>query len=116
MLFITLLAVSILSCIFVESWSSQATNGEVPPPMDGHTFTKINNHSAVVFGGYSESRNSNDAYLLDMQNWVCSHNKCTHIIANVIRAQNIKHYNYYYSKQGRSQGVCSYQETPLSPS
>lgn len=50
-------------------WEIQKTNGEKPPPLSNHSFTKIDNHRAVVFGGYNGSYN-NDTYVLDMETWV----------------------------------------------
>lgn len=53
-------------------WSAQPTTGEKPPPLCDHTFTKIDQHRAVVFGGWS-GRNRcdiDDTYVLDMETWV----------------------------------------------
>ena len=52
-------------------WAIQRTTGESPPPLCFHTFTKIDHHRAVVFGGYTGSSRENDAYVLDMETWVC---------------------------------------------
>ena len=51
-------------------WYSQPTVGNKPPPMSGHTFTKIDHHRAVVFGGWTGGDRINDAYVLDMDTWV----------------------------------------------
>ena len=51
-------------------WALQPTTGEKPPPLDDHTFIKIDNHRAVVFGGYTGTSRVNDTYVLDMETWV----------------------------------------------
>ena len=51
-------------------WSVQATTGEKPPPRSTYTFTKIDHHRAVVFGGGTGTKALNDAYVLDMEKWV----------------------------------------------
>ena len=54
-------------------WTEQPTAGRKPPALRDHTFTKIDNHRAVVFGGDTESlmgSRTNDTYVLDMETWV----------------------------------------------
>ena len=51
-------------------WSVHPTTGEKPPPLADHTFTKIDHHRAVVFGGWTGSCKLNDTYVLDMETWV----------------------------------------------
>ena len=51
-------------------WAVQRTTGESPPPLALHTFTKIDHHRAVVFGGYNGNSRENKAYVLDMETWV----------------------------------------------
>ena len=52
-----------------EAWAVQPTTGERPPPLGAHTFTKIDHHRAVVFGGVTWTL-ANDTYVLDMETWV----------------------------------------------
>jgi len=52
-------------------WAVQRTTGESPPPLSLHTFTKIDHHRAVVFGGYPLGSRLNDTFVLDMETWVC---------------------------------------------
>ena len=63
-------------------WAVQMTTGESPPPLSRHTFTKIDYHRAVVFGGYTGSSRLNDTYVLDMETWVwrCM---CLYILINL---------------------------------
>ena len=57
----------------------------MPPPMEHHTFNKVDNHRAVVFGGWIKGKRVNDTYLLDMQNWVLySVTYCKNIAACII--------------------------------
>ena len=56
--------------ILTGEWLSPPTTGEAPPPLSSHTFTKIDHHRAVVFGGNSGTQRFNDAYVLDMETWV----------------------------------------------
>ena len=53
-----------------EVWDIQKTSGESPPPLFNHTFTRIDHHRAVVFGGCAGSSWENDTYVLDMKTWV----------------------------------------------
>ena len=65
-------------------WAVQTTTGESPPPLSRHTFTKIDHHRAVVFGGYTGSSYLswlNDTYVLDMETWVCRC-MCLYILIN----------------------------------
>ena len=56
-------------------WSVQTTTGDKPSPRGAYTFTKIDHHRAVVFGGYTGTSVLNDVYVLDMEKWVW---RCTH--------------------------------------
>ena len=38
--------------------------------MAWHTFTKVDHHRAVIFGGFTGSTELNDTYVLDMETWV----------------------------------------------
>ena len=68
-------------------WAEQPTTGEKPPPLSSHTFTQVDHHRAVLFGGWT-GRRINDTYILDMKTWVwkcmCLHMHtnlfCTHTI------------------------------------
>ena len=51
-------------------WAVQPTTGQKPPPLSHHTFTMIDHHRAVMFGGYTGSSKVNDTYVLDMKTWV----------------------------------------------
>lgn len=71
---------------YTDEWTLQATTGLSPPALYGHTFTMIDHHRAVVFGGlgYGQLGYVNKTYLLDMDTWVwyllintCSYNIAT---------------------------------------
>ena len=51
-------------------WTQQVSTGDRPPPLAWHTFTKIDHHRAVVFGGSTGKSYTNDTYVLDMEKWV----------------------------------------------
>ena len=54
-------------------WAVQRMTGESPPPLSFPTFTKIDHHRAVVFGGYRYVQGDiylNGTYVLDMETWV----------------------------------------------
>ena len=59
-------------CIFspADTWIAQATTGEKPPALWGHTLTKIDQHRAGLFGGFDGGRDHNDTFILDMETWV----------------------------------------------
>ena len=44
--------------------------GEKPPPLYGHTFTKVDRCRAVVFGGIPQDLKHCGTYVLDMNHWV----------------------------------------------
>lgn len=48
-------------------WSSPTVGGTRPPPCSYFTLTMIDDHHAVLFGGYQFGRGmTNDAYILDL--------------------------------------------------
>ena len=55
----------------VGQWSSPPTTGPRPPPCSFFSFTAINNHMAVMFGGYQPGhRRRNDVYIIDFWSMV----------------------------------------------
>ena len=53
-------------------WSSPPTTGSRPPPCAGFSFTAIDSHRGVLFGGYSPGRGRiNDIHIINMQTMVC---------------------------------------------
>ena len=52
-------------------WTSQATTGEKPPALSGHTLTMIDQNTALLFGGSDGTAKHNDSYVLNMDTWVC---------------------------------------------
>ena len=57
--------------IFAGKWSSPLTTGSRPPPCSSFSFTSINNHQAVLFGGNQQGRRVNDCFLIDFESMVC---------------------------------------------
>ena len=53
-----------------DTWTAQATTGEKPPALRGHTLTMVDQHRSILFGGYDGGRWHNDTYILDMETWV----------------------------------------------
>ena len=54
------------------TWSTPATTGTPPPPCVDFTFTMVDGHRAVLFGGYQPDTGTvADAYIIDMEKWVC---------------------------------------------
>ena len=55
-------------------WSSPVTTGPRPPPCSSFSFTAINNHQAVLFGGGQPGHGGrvSDCYLMDFESMVCS--------------------------------------------
>ena len=49
-----------------DSWTAQATTGENPPALQGHTHTAIDKNKAVLFEEYGGSNQYNDTYVLDI--------------------------------------------------
>ncbi len=46
-------------------------SGEGPPPCVDFSFTRVDEHRVIVFGGFQpELGTTSDAYVLDMETWV----------------------------------------------
>ena len=52
-------------------WSSPPTTGPRPPPCAHFSFTAVNNHQAVFFGGRQLHGRVSDCYLMDFESMVC---------------------------------------------
>ena len=53
-------------------WSSPPTTGPRPSPCAYFSFTAINSHQAVLFGGYQPGCGKlNDCHLMDFESMVC---------------------------------------------
>lgn len=50
-------------------WSLATATGAVPPPCWGFSFTKIDDHHVVLFGGH-DGNYIDDVYILDLANMV----------------------------------------------
>ena len=53
-------------------WSSPAVTGTKPPPLAGFSFTKVDSRRAVVYGGGAGLETYRDAYVLELDKWVCA--------------------------------------------
>ena len=63
------------SCIhtihILAIWSSPAVKGTRPPPCSHFSFTSINDHEAIMYGGrLASGRSVNDIYLFDFSEMV----------------------------------------------
>ena len=54
----------------VGKWSIPTTTGPRPPPCSYFSFTAINGHQAVLFGGRQSDGRINDCYLIDFASMV----------------------------------------------
>ena len=67
---------TVLSCMFLSTvtgeWSSPAVTGTKPPPLAGFSFTKVDSRRAAVYGGYTGVEANGDAYVLELNKWVCA--------------------------------------------
>ena len=71
-------SIIILLSLTAGVWSSPHTTGSQPPPCSGFSFTAIDCHRAVLFGGYSpEHGTMNDVYIFNIQTMVCH---CTNVV------------------------------------
>ena len=53
-------------------WSLPAVTGTTPPPLEGFSFTKVDHRRAVVYGGTTRGIQAlGDAYVLQLDTWVC---------------------------------------------
>ena len=53
-------------------WSSPAVTGTKPPPLAAFSFTKVDSRRAVVYGGQAGVKMYGDAYILELDKWVCA--------------------------------------------
>ena len=73
------IAIHVSRVCFVGLWLSPTLTGDRPPPSDGFTFTSIDSHRAVLFGGILHDRRYiNDVYVIDFRKMVnyCSVSIC----------------------------------------
>ena len=71
--YLTKYAGKIRTCVISPSsgkWSSPPTTGPRPPPCNHFSFTAINNHQAVLFGGRQPHGRVSDCYLMDFESMV----------------------------------------------
>ena len=54
----------------IVCWTVPDTTGETPKPCAAATFTKVDPHTAVLFGGRQKEGRVNDLTILDMEKWV----------------------------------------------
>ena len=58
-------------------WSSPVVTGTKPPPLASFSFTKVDTRRAVVYGGVTDGGAVNgDAYVLELDKWVCAILEC----------------------------------------
>ena len=82
---------SFLHIFPIDTWSDQPATGDKPPPVSSHTFTKLDHHRAVVFGGFTGKSELNDVYILDMETWVCIevYCGCVYTLLYIVTVKNI---------------------------
>ena len=61
----------ILYAPYIGKWLSPQTTGMRPLPCAGFSFTKVDLHRAVLFGGRQAEKRVNEIHILNMENWVC---------------------------------------------
>ena len=67
-------------------WSSPPTTGPRPPPCFFFSFTAINDHQAVLFGGNQPGhRVVDECYLMDFQTMVCWERHCNNSVSIIQR-------------------------------
>ena len=52
-------------CTHAGLWTSPSTTGQKPPPIANFTFTGVNSHRAVLFGGRQRQCRSSDLFIVD---------------------------------------------------
>ena len=81
--------------LFAGTWSSPPTSGTRPPPCSSFSFTAVNNHQAVLFGGNQRGHRIKDCFLIDFESMVCSKKR-------IIQLSNVKiHYRIKQVGQSR---------------
>ena len=54
----------------IGCWSIPDTTGETPKPCGAASFTKVDRHTTVLFGGRQKQGRVNDLVILNMEKWV----------------------------------------------
>ncbi len=55
-------------------WSSPGVSGTRPPPLAGFSFTVLDDHRAILFGGVNHREEAvNDAFILDVRRMVSAY-------------------------------------------
>ena len=62
-------------------WSIPETTGEMPRPCAAASFTKVDQHTAVLFGGRQKQGRVNDLAILNMEKWV---RNCIHTMYEIV--------------------------------
>ena len=71
----------------VGKWSSPTTTGPRPPPSSAFSFTAVNHHKAVYFGGYKAGRGDvDDVYIINFEAMV--HMIRVHALAKCVDSSN----------------------------
>ena len=61
------------SLFHAGEWSCPTETGTKPPPLTWFTFTKVDKRRAVVYGGRTGEELCGDAYVLELDKWVCEY-------------------------------------------
>ena len=51
--------------LLLGKWSSPNVTGDRPPPISTFTLSSITNDSAILFGGLTPNRDSNNTYIVN---------------------------------------------------
>ena len=73
--------------MFLGTWSSPDVSGQRPPPCAYFSFTKIDDHHVMLFGGGQPGRGmTSDLYILDLARMVSQyvHNDMSCVGKNVL--------------------------------
>ena len=58
---------NLIHLIHIGIWEKLVTTGNRPPPLNGHTWTKIDASKAMLFGGQKDDGSCiNDVYILSV--------------------------------------------------
>ena len=57
--------VCVYQFFFLGEWITPTVTGDRPPPIDAFTLTSVTNNTAILFGGYTTNRASNNVYIIN---------------------------------------------------
>lgn len=87
--------------------------GTKPPPVFAFSFTKIDSKRAVAYGGCGSRGTSGDAYVFELDKWVCQQYNVLLFFVRMFYAGIVQHVSLCYVLAVAGRNLHSYISTTL---